>query len=434
MQLIMKKSTKVKLGISAAACALLGAQSPVMAEGNSNGSDKWQFDTAMLYYGETDRVTAVEAMINGKKEFADEHFLNLRLTLDTLTGASANGAIVQPNVQTFTRPSGKGQYQIKPGDTPLDDTFRDTRVQLNAQWSQPISPDYKISTGLHLSKEYDYLSVGVNGNVAFDFNNNNTTLSAGGSYFYDTFSPEGGIPVAFASHLIGDSESSSWDDLFADTRLTDEDTKTTSDILFGVTQVINRRMLMQLNYSMSVVDGYLTDPFKVLSVLDTGGIAQDYLYENRPDQRTKHSVFVQTKYHFTSQILDLSYRYMWDDWEIKSHTLDSRLRFPLTENSFLEPHVRFYQQEAAEFYQPYLVENRPLPVYASADYRIGEMTAYTVGLKYGMQLENGHDIGFRLEYYSQTPDDSAFEKPSGLAGLNTNEKINAVIFQVNYSF
>ncbi|MFK3865334.1 DUF3570 domain-containing protein [Pseudoalteromonas rhizosphaerae] len=434
MQLVDSQTEKnqtsnIASALGLAACALLGT-APAEAQINKD----WQFDTAVLYYGETDRVMATEAMINANKEFADEHFLNLRLTLDTLTGASANGAVAQPNVQTFTRPSGNGQYDIQPGETPLDDTFRDTRVQLNAQWTQPLAQDYTVSGSVHISKEYDYLSLGVNGNLAIDFNKKNTTLSLGGSYFSDTFTPEGGIPKAFASMPIGDSESAVWDDTFNSTRRTDQDDKTTTDLLVGVTQIINRRMLMQFNYSYSMVDGYQTDPFKVLSVVNNDGLTQDYQYENRPDERTKQSLYWQTKYHFDNSIVDLSYRYMWDDWEITSHTVDSRWRLLLGDDSYLEPHFRYYQQSAAEFYQPFLNAAAAVPQFASADYRIGEMDTYTLGLEYGTKLSNGHSMSVRAEYYTQQPTNNGFEQPGALASLDLFPSVDAVVLQFSYSF
>jgi len=135
--------------------------------------DTWSFDSAFLYYSEAERVSAAEAIFNAKKNYSDDSTLNLKLTVDALTGASANGAVAQPNVQTFTRPSGKGDYNVKAGDTPLDDTFKDTRVQLNGQWSQVLAQNYTGSVGAHISKEYDYLSLGVNGNIANDFNRKN---------------------------------------------------------------------------------------------------------------------------------------------------------------------------------------------------------------------------------------------------------------------
>lgn len=438
MQLIHTRESKknkkinIKAALTLATTALLGTNVQAQTE-----EDTWDFDSAFLFYSEADRVSAAEGIFSAKKTFKNDDVLSLKLTVDALTGASANGAVAQPTVQTFTRPSGKGQYDIAPNDTPLDDTFHDTRVQLNAQWTQAIAPDYTVSGGVHLSKEYDYLSLGLNGNVAIDFNQKNSTISFGASYFQDTFTPEGGIPKPFTSMLIGDSNSSDWDNEFAQTRLGSEDDKTTADILLGFTQVINRRMIMQFNYSYSMVDGYLNDPFKILSVVDSDGMSQDYVYENRPDQRTKQSAFMQSMYHFDTTVLDLSYRYMWDDWDIDSHTIDSHFRIPMGNNSYLQPHFRYYQQGAAEFYRPFInqadFESSP-PQFASADYRIGEMTAFTVGLKYGMTVGHGDELSFRLEYYRQTPTNAGFEAPGVLAELELYEPIEAIIAQVTYSF
>lgn len=436
------EKTNIKAALTLATAALLGASNLVQAETTSTSNaeeSEWEFDSAFLFYSEVDRVSAGEAIFNAKKTFADDEVLNLKLTIDALTGASANGAVAQPNVQTFTRPSGQGQYTIAAGDTPLDDTFKDTRVQLNAQWTQLIASNYTASGGVHISKEYDYLSLGVNGNIAFDFDRKNSTFSAGFSYFQDTFTPEGGIPKPFSSMLIGDSSSPIWDDDFSKTRIDTADTKTTTDILLGFTQVINRRMITQFNYSYSTVDGYLTDPFKVISVVDgVSGLTQDNIYESRPDSRVKQSIYAQSMYHFDSSVLDVSYRYMWDDWEITSHTIDSRFRIPLGDafgtESYIQPHFRFYQQSAAEFYKPFLMDGDAMPNYASADYRIGEMATFTVGLKYGLLVNHGHDLSFRLEYYRQTPKDAGFDEPGVLKEVDLYPTIDAIIAQVTYSF
>jgi hypothetical protein len=436
------EKTNVKVVLTLATAALLGTSNLAQANTASTAGAQdstWDFDSAFLFYSEVDRVSAGEAIFNAKKTFANDEILNLKVTIDALTGASASGAVAQPDVQTFTRPSGKGQYTIAAGDTPLDDTFHDTRVQFNGQWTQPIAPNYTASGGLHISKEYDYLSLGINGNLAYDFDRKNSTFSAGFSYFQDTFTPEGSIPKPFSSMLIGDSSSASWDDDFAKTRIDTEDTKTTTDILLGFTQVINRRMITQFNYSYSIVDGYLNDPFKVISrVNGDTGYTQDNIYESRPDSRVKQSLYAQSLYHFDSAVLDVSYRYMWDDWEITSHTLDTRFRIPLGDafgtESYLQPHFRFYQQSAAEFYQPFLIDGAALPTYASADYRIGEMTTFTVGLKYGLLVNNGHDLSFRLEYYRQAPTDAGFDAPGVLNEVDLYPTIDAIIAQVTYSF
>ncbi|MDG1752737.1 MAG: DUF3570 domain-containing protein, partial [Thalassotalea sp.] len=319
-------------------------------------------------------------------------------------------------------------------DTPLDYTFKDTRLQLTGNWTQPLWDDYTWSVGGNLSKEYDYLSLAINSNLARNFNKKNTTLSAGLSYAFDSIEPEGGTPKPLAEMVIGESGSPDFDQAFDDTRIGGDDDKDTLDLLVGVTQVINRRMVTQFNYSYSTVNGYLTDPFKILSVVDNEGYSQRYIYENRPDNRTKHVFFGQVKYHFDSAILDTSYRFMTDDWKIDSHTIDTRIYIPLSSGHYIEPHVRFYTQSAAEFYQPFILESEALPEYASADYRIGEMDAYTLGIKYGMPMSNGNALSFRLEYYRQSPKSDGTTTVGVLNDIELYEEVDAIIAQITYSF
>ncbi len=423
-----RKFVNLTGALTAASCALLGADALAAQD------DDWQFDTALLYYSESDdRVAAVEGIIAGQKDFGDSEILDLKATIDSLTGASATGAVPQPRVQTFTRPSGQGNYQVAAGETPLDHTFRDTRLQLNAQWSQPLNETDNSSIGVHLSKEYDYLSVGFNGSISRDINRKNTTLSAGLAYSHDIIDPEGGRPVAFAAMAKSKDERIN-DDEFKQTRLSGNGNKDIIDLLIGVTQVINRRMIMQFNYSYSYNDGYLTDPFKLLSLVDQQGLTQNLLFENRPRQRRKQSFYWQSKYHFNQLVTDLSYRYMTDDWAIDSHTTDVKFRYLLNDDRYLEPHLRYYQQDKAHFYRPFLNQGEALPAFASADYRIGEMSAYTVGVKFGMTLPSGNDLALRLEYYQQDPKSGGFMSPGVLSNYDLNPKLKAVILQINYSF
>ncbi|WP_299074990.1 DUF3570 domain-containing protein [uncultured Paraglaciecola sp.] len=427
-----KNVANVNTALAAATCALLGTVPSVQAE-----EGVWEMDAALLYYGETDRVTAVEGVFSAKKDLGDEHIFSGKLVVDTLTGASATGAVAQPSPQTFTRPSGKGQYVIGEGETPLDDTFKDTRVQLEAQWTQPLWDNMRGSTGVHLSKEYDYLSISINGSLAKDFNQKNTTVSAGLSLAFDTIDPEGGRPIAFSEMVIDQGQfatEQAYQAAFDATRQQDSDDKSTVDLMLGVTQIINRNMLMQFNYGYSMSDGYHTDPFKVLSVVNDQGLTQSLVHEDRPTERTRHNFYWQTKYALDTGVADISYRYATDDWDINSHTIDSRLRFNLSDNRYIQPHFRYYQQSAAEFYQPFLIEGTMLPTFASADYRLGEMTAYTIGLKYAVKMQSGNDWAFRLEYYQQDPTNTGFDEPGALQPLDLYPSVKAVIAQVSYSF
>jgi len=440
----MKKKLNISAALASATCALLHpyASANEMLEG-------WKIDTSLMYYGETDRVSAVEAVIAGQKDFGEEQLLSGKIVIDTLTGASATGAVAQLTAQTVSRPSGEGTYTVSPGETPLDDTFKDTRVQLDGQWTQPWSDVSRITTGLHLSTEHDYYSLGFNGSYAHDFYNKNTTLSAGLAYSYDVIKPEGGLPVPFATKTASINTSEDYDDneddesedddddndnYDNDERLGSSDNKSTVDVLFGLTQVMNRRMLMQFNLGFSEISGYSTDPYKVLSIVNEQGLTQSLVYENRPDSRTKTFAFWQTKYALDFGVVDFSYRFATDDWKVDSHTFDSRLRINLTDSSYLQPHFRYYNQSAAEFFHPFLMEGQVLPEFATADYRLGEMSAYTFGLKYGTKMDNGDELSFRLEYYQQSPKNAGFTEPGTLQDVDLYPSVKAVIAQVNYRF
>ena len=427
----LKQFANISTALAAATCGVLGQNAEA-----GQVLDDWQFNSAIMVYSEQDRVSAAEGILTARGDFGDDKYLDLGLVLDGLTGASATGAVAQPGVQTFTRPSGKGSYDVKGGDTPLDDTFHDTRVQLDASWTQPLAPDWTVSVGGHFSNEYDYLSMGLNSSIARDFNQKNTTASLGFSYSHDTIKPEGGIPVAFAPMLLrsdfaGDD---SYQQAFDNTRDRPDDTKDTIDVLLGLTQVINSDWLMQFNYSLSMANGYMTDPFKLVSVVNSNGEVQQNLYENRPDKRTKQSLFWQNKVHINGSYLDASYRYMWDDWDLSSHTADVKWRFAISDSWYLEPQFRYYQQAAAEFYVPFILQTEDMPQFASADYRIGKMTAYTLGAKFGTTLAAGNELSFRIALYQQTPQNNGDASPGVLKNVELYEKVNAVMAQISYSF
>jgi len=432
-----KNSKTISVSLATATCSLLGTSvtTPVQAQEEPG----WDFNTALLYYGESDdRVQDVSLNILGRRTYVDDRFLTLGLVLDSLTGATPGGALPFSSPQTFTSPSGLAVYTTPADVFPLDDTFLDTRFALSASWQQPLSRLFTMNAGLTASKEYDYLHLGANFKLARDFNKRNTTVSLGLAFANDELDPEGGAPVPLSAMLdVGDLSNK-----------TGDQSKDIVDVVLGVTNVASRNLLFQLNYSFSNASGYLNDPFKFLSVVDgTSGdpIARipapgavgplyEYRFENRPDERTKHSVFGQTKYYMDGKVLDLSYRYMTDDWEIDSHTIDARYRWPVGDSSYLEPHLRYYTQNAAEFYRISLVNGAPPVSFASSDYRLGDFDAITVGMKYGWKTRSGNEMSARLEYYMQDGDAPSDQIIGNQASRELYPGLDAIIAQFSYRF
>ena len=185
------------------------------------------------------------------------------------------------------------------------------------------------------------------------------------------------------------------------------------------------------------MSGYLTDPYKVLSVVagesePTAGEPLRYLYEQRPGTRAKQSIYAQGKRHLAGDVVDLSYRYFWDDWGIRSHTVDVHYRWNWSGNRAFQPHLRYYHQSAADFYRHSLVEGEPLAEFASGDYRLGEFQAVTAGLKYEQALGVGR-ISARIEYYLQGGDGSPADAVGVLQGQDLFPSVGAAIVQFGYS-
>lgn len=452
MQLKPNPPHGVAAAIAAASCALLGTAGSQRALAQEE--NVWDVEAATLYYGEADgRVRDVSAEVLARRTIGEDGSLGIHATLDTLTGASPNGAAPSNQPQTFTRPSGEASYGVPAGELPLDDTFKDTRIAAGVSWTRLLTRLTTLDVGADVSDEYDYTHIGINAGIAHDFNDRNTTLSAGLAFAADSIDPVGGVPVPFSALSAGEAEpdgadrrtglDDDGDDDDGDERDDGGDeSKTVAEALLGVTQVIGPRTLLQLNYSVSDARGYLNDPYKLLSIVhpvtgelvpDPGGGPSPYVYENRPDTRSKQSLFALVKQDLGGHVLEGSYRYMTDDWGIASHTADLRVRFSMGEGRYLQPHLRWYTQTAADFYRTVLFDGTPLPEFASADYRLAAFDGVTVGFKYGWPGKLG-EWSLRAELYRQTGDASPGSDVGVLRELDLDPSMEAAIAQVTFKF
>ena len=431
-----KKPQNIRDSLALATCTLLAGVAPVTQA--VAAQSPWQIDGGLLIYSEKNRVSLVEPVLQIRKEIDDNEFFTTHLVADTLTGASPNGAAPSDVPQTFTSPSGTKSYTAKANEIPLDSTFSDTRGAVNLSWDKPLSERLRGIFGASFSIENDYTSFGVSASLAQDFNQRNTTLTAGVSLDADSISPLGGAPVPFSSMPApvpseGEGEGEGGP----------SESKTVQQYLVGVTQVLGHNTLAQLNYSYGHSNGYLTDPYKILSVLANDGSGNlrapgspsSYVYEKRPDQRTFQTLYWKGIHQFGNEdVLTLAYRYGWDDWGINSHTYDVRYRLELGHGHYLQPHFRHYNQSAADFYRQTLIDGEETTLdYASADSRLGELTTQTVGLKYGVVFDQDAEFNFRVEYMHQTGKTIASDAVGKLANLDLFPENKAAIIQAGIS-
>lgn len=440
MQLKRKPKRALRRSLLVASCALLGSSPHARADAGD-----WQFGSGFLYYSEAGRVTAYEPTATARYNFGDESYLNFKLTYDSLSGASPNGAMPSSTAQTFTRPSGLGTYQVASGVNPLDSTFKDSRTALNVDWSQPLSRLWRLDFGAHASSEHDFRSLGVHGQLSRDFNQRNTTVALGLSYDADSINPVGGLPTPLDQmeppQVRTYTNASGYRVTESTRNWPSSDSRNETDLLLGVTQVMTRNWVSQLNFSYGKVSGYQNDPYKLLSVINDDPNAATpvgdplyYLYEARPTARTRQAVYFRNKVDIGGDVLDLSLRHAWDDWGVTSDTADLRFRWAFGGHYFLQPHLRYYRQSAADFYHRGLLASDPVPTFASADYRLRNFTGTTVGLEFGDILDSGHVLRFRVERYQQSGGSDPHVNIGTQQNFDLFPGLKATIVQVSYSF
>lgn len=412
------KSIKNKLTF--ATCTLLSQQS-----GNALAIENaWEIDSSFLYYSEADdRVSVAKYVAAVGGDVTDRDRVNLQVVLDTMSGSTPSGAVkTSGGANTVSGASGGGGTGVSdPNANALVD-FDDTRLANSLTWTHAHDNNWSIDYNAAVSIENDYRSFSGAVTVSKETAKKDYlfTLGIAGSLDEIFRVGAGSTPVPLTQ--------------IADNQIAGEGERDTVDVIAGVTHVINRRTVGQVNLAYSVANGYLTDPYKVFSVVDRATnqpIADSSYYEGRPGSRKRTSITFHINHQLypSNNIIHGSYRYYTDDWDVDSHTLDFNYRFNFANTNYLEPRIRLYQQSKANFYQnEFFVDDAGasdpslnFPEFISADYRLDDMSSITTGIRYGSEIgTNGH-IRARLEYMHQSFDHSEFD---------TNK---AIIFQVAYS-
>ncbi len=379
----------------------------------------WEVDTSYLSYVEADdRVSVAKTMANLTRE-QEGRKLIVNLVHDTMSGASPTGAVrSSDSVVTFTGVSGGNGFAAANGADYSLSTFEDTRVQAGFNLSSQASRAVILDYGAVVSQESDYESIGASVGFTRERADKLASFNMGLAATFDSIyqSDSGATPQP-----LGDvSQSQSFG----------KGQRNTVDALVGGTRVLNKQTIAQVNVSLSLSDGYHSDPYKIISATGSNNQIIANYHDSRPESRVRTSLFGKVVHQLgdTAHSIHVGYRAYYDDWGINSHTGDFRYHRQLTKRQYLEPHVRVYRQSQADFYYRRLyVDNALNPILpssgiASSDYRLDAMTSVTLGIKYGLALTKNTDFRVRAEYLAQTFDNDDYGKN------------NAIVFQTSLKY
>ena len=314
------------------------------------------------HYGLIEQTLGVEAK------------LKITAVQDTISGATPTGEPADPVT----------------GLVPLSQ-MHDRRKAWTADFSRQFG-NVNVSVGAANSRESDYVSTGFSLNTLTDLNNKNTTLLAGISGTNDD------VKVFYQPARAS---------------------KRTLDLIVGVTQLLDENTSLVLNASYGSASGYLSDPYKLIrknTELLPGLFLPLTFAENRPDSREKWIGYASIN-HSAAQLkgaVEASYRLYHDTFGVTSHTLAAAWLQRLGDEVILSPSVRYYTQDAADFYRVSLdgtaitpgTKPNPAGPFYSADYRLAALDSWTWGVKLVWTPKPAFQADIAWESYRMTGRDS----------------------------
>jgi Protein of unknown function (DUF3570) len=306
---------------AALALPILVAPARAAAEGNEIGFD-------LLGYKERGLMKVTEPVLWARGTINEVWDVEASAAVDIITGASP---------RLVSNPNGGPPVQTVSGAS-----INDRRNTAEIRVARHLG-DWTFAASRAVSDEEDYNSKSFGLEARWDLNEKNTTLIAG---------------YGKSNDRVGSSDNP---DL--------HEPRYTQEYMVGITQLLSPVDLIQSTVSWARGDGYYNDPYKFTITFYPDGVLA--APDTRPNHRDTVAWLTRYRRHFVDAngSLQADYRYYHDDWGITAHTLEVGWQQTLSDRWEVRPGLRYYTQNAADFYSP--VIPRPQPAILSSDQRLG---------------------------------------------------------------
>lgn len=259
----------------------------------------------------------------------------------------------------------------------------DGRTHLEAGYDR-LLPKRDLNLGLSgsFSVESDYLSGGLGLSMLKNWRPKNASLGVDLHAFFDNLEWGWLNPDYFHGHeLVYPQElrSVEW---------FDEVNRYSYSLSLAYQQVINRRMQAALLADVVFQEGLLSTPFHRVYFSDLGPPK----VENLPRSRWKLPLGLQLNVFATDfLILRSYYRFYWDDFGIRAHTISLEAPFKGVPLWSVSPFVRFYTQTASDYFAP-KGEHLSSQEFYTSDYDLSSFHSFKtgLGLRYAPFVRLGH--------------------------------------------
>jgi hypothetical protein len=215
------------------------------------------------------------------------------------------------------------------------------------------------------SKENDYKANTASFNISMDMFDNMTTLTMGYTRGWDTVGKTGDPTLAAGLDR--------------------------QNYRLGISQVLTRNLVMELNYEGITDEGMLNNPYRKVRYRDPLDTLDGYSFadEKYPHTRTSSALAMRMRYFLPWRAsLSAGYRYFADTWGIDAHTVEVGYTHPLLDRWMLETTLRQYTQTSADFYSDLLDFNGSQNFYGR-DKVLSSFSDSSIGVKLGFDIIKG---------------------------------------------
>ena len=239
-------------------------------------------------------------------------------------GVSANGPALLVRKSIADKVSLTGTYYLDAVSNASVDVVTTASPYKEKRNDYGLAVDYAVRDSLitlavGASKEPDYSTRSLALDIAQETFGGMTTVNVGFSRAADEVSKAG------------------------DTRFQDQATHWQYRV--GVTQILTPKWLASVNLEAIADTGYLGNTYRVARVFGAA------VPERHPRTRSSRAVKFRAIGNLGSRdAVRAEYRYFWDTWDIKAHTVEGGYSRYLGESFLADAYVRYYTQTAALFY------------------------------------------------------------------------------------
>jgi hypothetical protein len=302
--------------------------------------------------------------------------------------------------------------------------IKDERKQKTAT-VQYLNDKTTYSLSFINSVERDYKSNTTHFSLSQSMFGDLTTLTLGWGHTTDTVGENDGTAFIPRVVWLGHAEDSSYQ--------------------LGLSQILTKNLIADLNLEVITDDGYLANPYRSIRYLDpTNAKGYSLASQVYPDTRTSTALQGQAKYYLPWRAaVTGSYRYFHDTWGITGDTYELDYTHPLANIWILEGRLRYYKQGHATFYSdlfPYADSQnfmaRDQDLASAENTTIGAKVTYAFlpdGWKMFKRGTATLDISRISFHYLDFTDIRDFGLPEYQPGDEPLYHFNATVFQLYFS-